>query len=181
MDKTLRLLAASKLTPEQIILASLSLKKFVRAHRRRTHIWMIKKLGITKRKFYRFLAISKWSKKTIGLINKNTRPLSQTAIFKLADKKWKNSKALVNALKALISHLSHRKRKALGAIKKTTDHVGEHLKSMKKKLPPKYVLKVKCRFTGEEILYKTTTPGPLRKAIEEHPSLVIDAFYQEFA
>ena len=181
MDKTLRLVAANKLTPEQIILASLSLKKFVRAHRRRTHIWMIKKLGITKRKFYRFLAISKWSKKTIGLINKNTRPLSQTAIFKLADRKWKNSKTLVNALESLISHLSHRKRKTLGAIKKTTDRVGEYLKSMKKKLPPKYVLKVKCRFTGEEILYKTTTPGALRKAIEEHPSLVIDAFYQEFA
>ena len=129
------LLKANKLTPEEVMKAAEALKSFARKYRRRPHKWMIKALGITKRRFYRFLAISKWSKATKNLVSRNPKPLSQTALFKLADKRWKNKKELFDALKKLIEYLAHRKRKMLGLLKKkvkrTTDRVSKHLKSIK--------------------------------------------------
>ena len=164
--------------------AAEALKSFARKFRRRTHKWMIDALGITKRRFYRFLAISKWSKATKNLVSKSPRPLSQTALFKLADKSWKNRKELFNALKKLIEYLAHRKRKMLCLLKKkakkTTDRISKHLKSIKLEevTPPIFKFIVRNRYTGEIDIRKTSSPDTTRKSLEQDPHLIIEGVYK---
>ena len=132
LSSDLRLLHAGKLSPDEILRASLALKSFVRNHRRQTHQKICRLLGLSKRRFYRFLAISGWSKKVRSLIKVHARCLSQTALFRMADRKWLDARQLFNFMKKLIRYFTHRKRRQLKRVK-TTDRVGKFLQSPLKK------------------------------------------------
>ena len=139
-DRHLTLLRSGKLAPEDVLNAASALKNFLKKHPRRTHQWCWRELGISKRLFYRFLAVSRWSKKVKKLVQDYPAPLSQTVLFKLADQKWKDARQLANKLKRIIAHLAERKKKSINKLKNSSDKVGAYLKSLKEN-----PLQKKCR------------------------------------
>ena len=182
-DKGIRLLRLDKLTPTEILQAAEALKRFVRNHRRRTHEWMMQALGLSKRRFYRFLAVGRWSKKAKELVLANSKPLSQTAIFRLADRSWKGARALLDSLNRLISHLSHRKRKTLDAVKKTVDQVSEYLKKKKSSatLNPTYKAVIKDLWSGDISIVKSQNPEALKRSLESNSHYTLQGLYKSRA
>ena len=120
-NPNLRLLRTGSLAASDVIKGAQALKIFLRSHRRRTHISCMQILGISKRIFYRFLAVSKWSKRIVKLIEDNPEPLSQTSLFQLADQRWIDARQLFNKLSQVIAHL--RKRKKITSFKIGRAHV----------------------------------------------------------
>lgn len=179
-DKGIQLLRLDKLTPAEILQAAEALKRFVRNHRRRTHKWIINTLGISKRRFYRFLAVGRWPKKAKKLVLANTKPLSQTAIFRLADRSWKNAGELMGSLNRLIAHLSHRKRKTLAAVKKTVDQVSEYLKKKKSSatLSPTYKAVIKDLWSGDISIVKSQNPEALKRSLENNSRYALQGLYK---
>lgn len=137
----LAIVKCGKLKPLEILQASDVVRVFVRKHWRRDHKWCWNKLEISKGKFYKLLAISKWSKKVKKLVQENHNPLSQTSLFRIANRKWKDARQLFNKLVQLIRYLSHRKRNSLKNLKnKVTDKVSAYLKSRTNPLQNVYEL-----------------------------------------
>ena len=130
-DRDKPLLRAGKLKPEEVLRAANVVRVLVKNHHRRSHRWCWNTLGISKRLFYRFLAVSRWSKKVKKLIQAHPAPLSQTVLFKLADQKWKDARQLFNKLEKIIVHLAKRKRRGIRKLKNASDRVGAYLQSMK--------------------------------------------------
>ena len=160
-DQDLRLLNAGKLSPGEVLRAALALKSFVRNHRRQTHQKICRLLKISRRRFYRFLAISRWSKKVRELVSENARCLSQTALFRLADRKWLDARQLFNFLKRMISYLSHRKRRRIKRTR-STDHIARYLQSPLKKVF-RYILR--DRRTGEIVKVRSDDPEKVKPLI----------------
>lgn len=160
------LIRAGKLSPAEVLKAASALRLFVKNHHRRTHRWCWIKLGITKQLFYRFFAISRWSKKTKTLVEAHQTPLSQSALFRLADRKWKDARQLFNKLSQLIKYLSHRKRNSLKELKnKVVDKVGAYLKN--KANPLQKVYELTYMINGEKGAISSTDPKALNQRMKK--------------
>lgn len=156
-DRDRALIKAGHLKPTEVLQAADALRRFIRNHHKRTHSWCWSQLGITKQLFYRFLAISRWSKKVKCLVIAHATPLSQTALFSLADRKWKDARQLFNKLSKVIVYLSHRKQKSLKALKdKALDKVSSYLKNRRNPLKKVYELTYMLNGTKGAI----STPDP---------------------
>lgn len=172
-DRDTALIKAGSLKPVEALRAASALRLFVRNHHRRTHSWCWKKLGITKQLFYRFLGISRWSKKVKKLIEAQAAPLSQTVLFNLADQKWKDARQLFNKLQRIIVHLAQRKRKTIEKLKNSRDKVGAYLNSMKEN-PLKKQSKIIYMAFGK--ICKVSTPNLDRSMAHIETSLGFQYF-----
>ena len=166
-NPNLRLLRTGSLQAGDVLKGAEALKIFLRSNRRKTHISCMQILGISKRKFYRFLAVSKWSKKIIKLIEENPAPLSQTALFKLADQRWIDARQLFNKLSQVIAHLRKRKKITSFATKKI-DRIGEFLESRRVN-PLKEMKKIIYLEDGQVRKVLTHCPEKLIELIRRKP------------
>lgn len=172
IDRNMSLLRAGSLSPNEVILAGEFLKDLVRRHRRRTHQWCWSMLGITKRQFYRFLAVGRWSKKVKNLINANKEPLSQTALFKLADRKKSSSKVLFQDLCRIIQHLKERKRNKLKVKEKAIDFLREW---KAQKQGPKYL--IKGHLHGKSVSYTSRDLEASKKRLKLIDGLIVEKVF----
>ena len=160
------LIRAGKLSPAEVLKAASALRLFVKNHHRRTHSWCWRSLGITKQLFYRFLAISRWSKKVKNLVIACSAPLSQTALFRLADRKWKDARQLFNKLSQMIAYLAKRKRIAMKMLKeKATDKVCSFLKNRSN--PLKKIYKLTYMLNGIKGAISTPEPNALHERMKK--------------
>lgn len=166
-DRDMALIKAGSLKPGEVLRAADAVKKFVRNHHRRTHSWCWKQLGITKQLFYRFLAISCWSKKVKNLVLGHSAPLSQTALFRFADRKWKDARQLFNKLSQVITYLAQRKRRSLKELKEKGYSKVSNFLNSRKSNPLKKIYEISYMLNGRKGAISTPDPKALNQKMKK--------------
>ena len=134
-----------------------ALKLYARNHRRQTNEHMMRELGIPAHRFYRVLAISRWSNKVKKLIREHGATLSPTALFWFASRKWKDARQLFHAMRAKVMRLAQRKKKARQEGRKPMDHIAAFLQKRHEPRPPVKVVSFEYQWKFQVFRYNLTT------------------------